>query len=414
MYVVGCMTTDNQRHNAVSLEGTWVDGCTELSVGGSADELVVREAANNGCLGSPATVDEAAGMVWWSHGFIDTQVNGYGGVDYSGPELTVDGVRAVVGALLETGTTAHVPTVITSSQERICTNLELIARAREADTDLARAIPALHVEGPYISELDGPRGAHDAQYVRDPDLGELREWIASARGHLKVITLAPERRGAIEAIRFLTDQGIVVSIGHTAADGETIAAAIAAGAAHSTHLGNGSHATIPRLRNYLWAQLASDELSAGIIADGFHLPAEVMRTFVRAKRPHRIVTVSDVAPVGGLAPGRYDWGTIALDVHDDGHVALAGTPYLAGSGHLLDRGIVQLLIASDLSLAETVATCTTNAARLLGRDATLLDHPPALGSTPSALVRFTVGEATIAVSDVIVDGHLVYHREAAQ
>ena len=394
----------SKRRSSDLLVGSWVDGLSDLSVSLTADGFEIAEVSVRTVVGSPQSIAQARDRAWWSHGFIDTQVNGYGGVDYSAADLSVEGITSVVRALRGRGTTRHVPTIITNPQERICRNLELIASACSGDAALAYAIPALHVEGPYISSEDGPRGAHDPQFVREPDIGELREWIAAAGGLLKIVTLAPERSGAIEAIRFLTNEGIVVAIGHTAADEGRIDQAIAAGARHSTHLGNGSHAVIPRLRNYLWHQLAHDELTAGIIPDGFHLPPAVMRSFARVKGLSRIVAVSDAAPVAGTPAGRRRWGSMEIEVHDDGHVSLAGTPFLAGAGHLLDHGVLQLLEHTDFSLHQVIETCTVNAAELIGLPTDELFRRPAVGSVPESLIRFVIRDQQMQVTHAFVGG----------
>ncbi|HSV57142.1 MAG TPA: hypothetical protein VLH39_08575, partial [Magnetospirillaceae bacterium] len=199
-------------------------------------------------------------------GFLDMQVNGYRGIDYSGEGLAQADVARMVELLAPTGTTKHVPTIVTSGRDRILRNLETISRAAGSNPRLAAAIPGIHLEGPFISREDGPRGAHDARHVRDPSIGELEEWMAASSSLLKVVTLAPEMDGAVEFIRAGVRLGIAMAIGHTAATAEQIARAVDAGATLSTHLGNGSHAAVPRLRNYLWEQLAQDRLVAGIIA----------------------------------------------------------------------------------------------------------------------------------------------------
>lgn len=301
-----------------------------------------------------------------SPGFLDMQVNGYVGIDYSSRELSRDQIESLSAHLMRSGTTRHIPTIITNSQERILDNLRRIAAAREASPELTEAIPGIHVEGPYIATEDGPRGAHDPRFVRDPSIEELQGWIDASRGLLKIVTLAPERKGAIPFIRTLLEAGIIPAIGHTAASPEQIAEAVDAGALLSTHLGNGSHALLPRLRNYLWEQLASDGLTAGIIADGYHLPPSVMKVFHRVKGKEKLLLVSDVGPMGGLEPGVHNWGNIEVEVHPDGHLGLPGTEFLAGAGHLLDRCVAQFLRATGATMEEALFLATEGPASLLG------------------------------------------------
>lgn len=321
-------------------------------------------------------------------GFLDLQVNGFQGIDYSGAELEVGDVRRVVDALAAYGTTRHFPTIITSSQERIERNLAIIAQAVASDRALAYRVPGVHVEGPYISAEDGPRGAHDRRYVRSPSLNEIEGWMRASNGMLALVTLAPEVPGAAEAIGFLTANGVRVALGHHAGSSAEITAAADAGASLSTHLGNGSHAVLPRLDNYIWHQLGENRLWASIIADGFHLPDSVLRVFSRAKGAERLLLVSDVAPIAGRPAGRYRWGEIEIEVHEDGHVGLADTPYLAGAGHLLNHAIAVFARATGWSLSDSVRLATESPERYLGVREKPAGADVAAGD-PCDLVRFS-------------------------
>jgi len=381
-------------------------------------EFVVRLSRRSDATYGVVGADDSDGEsgVWWAPGFIDLQVNGFGGVDYSGESVAAGDVDAVIGALATAGTTRHVPTIITNSQERICANLEALHAAAAADPRRRAAIVGLHVEGPYISSEDGPRGAHDPEFVRDPDWGEVSEWIAAAGGDLVMVTLAPERKGAVRLIERLVEAGVVAAIGHTAAEAGDIRRAVDAGARVSTHLGNGSHAVLPRLENYLWTQLSEDRLTAGLITDGFHLPADAMRAIVRAKGAGRVILVSDAAPLAGTAPGRKKWGAMDVEVHEDGHVSLAGTPFLAGAGHLLDHNIARAVGYSDLSLQEAIDSCTS-------RPTELFSIPDYYGTSGTGgvsrcrdLVRFqwVTGEGSLGVTHTIRAGELVYRQGVSE
>jgi N-acetylglucosamine-6-phosphate deacetylase len=222
------------------------------------------------------------------------------------------------------------------------------------------------LEGPFICADEGPRGAHDPRHVRDPSPAEFEDWLGASKGLLRMVTLAPELEGAVELIEEGVRRGVVMAIGHTAASGEQIVRAVAAGASLSTHLGNGSHATVPRLRNYLWEQLGADGLAASVIADGFHLPDSVLRVFARAKGLERLVLVSDVASLGGSEPGAYRWGDVEVEVFPDGHIALRGTPFLAGAGHLLDRDVARFARATGTDIRDAVRLVTSNPEAVLG------------------------------------------------
>ncbi|MCX7787227.1 MAG: amidohydrolase family protein [Spirochaetes bacterium] len=299
-------------------------------------------------------------------GFFDLQINGHRGIDYSGEDLTPEKVLEVCHSVARTGTTRHLATIITRPRERILANLRVLTEARKQYPFVRDSIVGVHLEGPFISEEDGPRGAHNRDFVRDPDIGEFEEWQDAAEGTIRLVTLAPERKGAIPFIQHLRQRGVVAAIGHTGASAEIIQEAIRSGASLSTHLGNGSHAQIPRLRNYIWEQLAADELYASFICDGFHLPPSVMKVFTRAKGIERIILVSDVAFLAGLKPGFYKWGHLDVELHPDGRITQVGTPFFAGAGHLLDRGIAQFVKHTGSSLSMAIRTCTVNPAKLTG------------------------------------------------
>ena len=301
-------------------------------------------------------------------GFLDMQVNGALYCDYHLEDFSADQATKIVAHLDGSGTAQHIATMTTSPQERIVRNLRTLLAAMDADPNLKSAIPGIHIEGPFISRLDGPRGAHDPAFIRPPDIEEVKQWQEAAQGLIRIITLAPEWENAPSFIEQITDMGIVAAIGHTAATGKQIRAAVDAGARISTHLGNGSHPLVPRLENYIWEQLAEDRLTAGIISDGFHLPDSVLKVFTRVKGTERLILVSDVAHPAGCKPGIHPRGNIDVRVHEDGHLGLPNSEILAGAGHLLDWDIPYFALVTGLSLGQILPLVTVNPARLLGLD----------------------------------------------
>lgn len=307
--------------------------------------------------------------LWIAPGLIDLQVNGFAGHDLCSGATTVDDVSALADAMTEAGVTGFCPTVTTNSQESMLASLRAIARACEALPTVAERVVGIHVEGPYLSREDGPRGAHPPAHVRNPDWDEFCCFQKAAGGRIRLLTLAPELPGAPEFIRRVSDAGVIVAIGHHAASEAQIAAAVEAGARLSTHLGNGAHAMLPRHPNYLWHQLAEDRLAASLIVDGFHLPPEVVKCFVRLKGPERLVLVSDVIAPAGQPAGLYGFMDMQVRVDGYGPVRLHGTPYLAGAAARLAECVSNVQRFAGIRFAEAVMMASSNPARLLGLDA---------------------------------------------
>ena len=326
----------------------------------------VAISSNAGRIIASAPIDDRPDLPFIIPSLFDLQVNGALGIGFTSDNLTLEEIRTVAVEMGRHHVGGFAPTVITSSFATIRNSFQALARAVEEDVALDRAMPAFHLEGPYIAAEDGPRGAHPLEHVRDPDWDEFRRWQDAAGGRIKIVTLAPERAGAIDFIGRLCADGIVAAIGHMAASPQQIRDAVSAGAKLSTHLGNGSHAMLPRHENYLWEQLAHDDLLASVIADGHHLPAALLKTIVRAKTTSRLILISDASPLAGLPPGLYQhWGA-DLDVEPSGRIGVAGTAYLAGSGAFLDDCVAHLIRTVGVSPVDAIAMASVNPRRLLG------------------------------------------------
>src|ERR1035437_6027666 len=352
---------------------------------------------------------DAAPEVWITPGLVDLQVNGFAGFDANAANPSAAEVSGMVRALWQRGVTGVCPTVCTQSEVHMVRCIEAIAAACESDPLVARSILGIHVEGPYISPEDGPRGAHPLEHIRLPDIAEYRRWQAAAGGRIRIITLSPEYEGAIAYIRAVTDDGVVASVGHTAATGTQIRAAADAGARFSTHLGNGAHAMIRRHPNYIWEQLAEDRMMAGFIFDGHHLPPSVMQTFIRAKGVERSVLVSDAIDVAGLEPGVYTSIGDQVELTADGRVNLLGTPYLAGSSACLLDCVQQAVRHARLTLADAVRLASTNPVRLLGLDGRTGRGTVRAGMAGDLTVlRFDAAAARLTVDATLVGGETVY------
>ena len=300
--------------------------------------------------------------VYVAPGWIDLQVNGFAGVDYNDPRTTHDEIARSIQVLFSTGVTRFYPTVITGPAEAMEAALRNVANAA-GSVPGGEVIEGFHVEGPFISAEDGPRGAHPRQCVRAPDFDEYQRWQEATGGRVRIVTLAPEWPGAARMIERIVAQGTVVAIGHTQANSAQIADAVSAGATLSTHLGNGAHSMMRRHPNYIWDQLAEDRLMADFIVDGIHLDGSFLKVALRAKSIERSVLVTDAVTPAGSPPGRYRVGELEVDLLPEGRVVLAGGDRLAGSALRMDRGVENLMALAGIPLADAVRMATTNAAR---------------------------------------------------
>jgi N-acetylglucosamine-6-phosphate deacetylase len=303
---------------------------------------------------------------WVAPAFCDVQINGCDGISFNAATLTLEQVHHVADVCRQHGIAQFCPTLVTASFAALAHGLTTLRQACEQDAVLTRAICGIHVEGPYISPDDGPRGAHPRQHVRPPDWDEFRRLQDAAAGGIRLVTLAPEVPGAVAMIERLAAAGVVVAIGHTAASTEDIRGAIKAGARLSTHLGNGAHAVLPRHPNYIWEQLASDDLWASFIADGHHLPDSVLRCILRVKTPGRLIVTCDASPLAGLPPGRYrDWEQ-DFEILPEGKIVVPGTRYLAGSGVFTDQCVGTILALDEVTLADAIDMAGARPRELLG------------------------------------------------
>jgi len=300
-------------------------------------------------------------------GLFDLQINGHGGIWFGKRGITADEVLGVLKVHFRFGVTRLCPTLITNSFEDLAAGLAALREACEREPWADRLVPGCHLEGPYISSEDGPRGAHPLEHVRPPGWAEFAELQKRSGNRIRLVTLAPELPGATDFIRRAVGSGVVAAIGHTAADGEQIAAAVEAGARLSTHLGNGAHGMIRRHPNYIWEQLGDPRLSASVIADGHHLPPSVLRSIVRGKSPRNVILTCDAAGLAGCPPGVYAEGAMRMEVLEDGRIVVAGQrQFLAGSAAQTGDCVVEAVRQAGVALREAVDMAGRNPARLLG------------------------------------------------
>lgn len=339
--------------------------------------------------------------VWLSPGLVDLQVNGYCGDDVNDETPDPEAIVSLTRKMIAMGVTTYLPTIITAAEVRITAALRAIVEARRRSSLVANAVPYVHVEGPGISPTEGFRGAHPVGHVRPPSLSEFDRWQDASSGLVGMVTLSPHFREMEAYVSALTARGVHVALGHTDASAQEIHRAVLAGARLSTHLGNGIAGLIPRHSNVLWPQLAEDRLTATMIADGHHVPADMFKVMVRAKGLDRCILVSDTVALAGMPPGTYTAPVGGrVELHADGRLSLAGTEFLAGAVVPLKDGVGRAMSMMGSSLADSLRMATENPGRFVGGLGVLR-----VGS-PADLVRFTIepGGAVLKIASVIVKG----------
>jgi N-acetylglucosamine-6-phosphate deacetylase len=350
---------------------------------------------------------DAADWPWIAPGLFDLQVNGYGGIWFSDRALTADQVVAAVRPYLAHGVARLCPTLITASHAALAAGFAAIRSACEREPWLDRMVAGCHLEGPFLSSEDGPRGAHPRADIRPADWNEFVELQKVSGNRIRLVTIAPEVPHAIEFIRRAVESGVVIAIGHTAATGDQIQAAVEAGAKLSTHLGNGAHPVLRRHPNYIWEQLGESRLHASIITDGHHLPSSVIRSIIRAKGLLHTIITCDAAGWAGCAPGTYENELGKVEVRPDGRIVVAGQDQLlAGSGATTEMCVAYAARNGGVNLRDAIDMACRNPCRLLGFEEYSLKR----GSRADLMLYRTNENSDLQVLATVVAGEVLHGK----
>jgi N-acetylglucosamine-6-phosphate deacetylase len=288
-------------------------------------------------------------------GLIDLQVNGFAGIDFNAGSVTPPEIDHALEAMLATGVTLCLPTIITAHQ------MELDERFRALDAAISESrlgplmCPGYHLEGPFLNPTSGYAGCHPPQAMTAADPGLVERLESRLARPILMVTLAPEIEGAQALVKALARTGRIVALGHTAANFDEVAAAAEAGATLSTHLGNGMPQQLHKLVNPIFAQLAEDRLWASFIADGIHLHPKALRSLLRAKGLDRSILVTDAVSAAASLPGAYPFAGMSVELRGDGSVRQPGAANLAGSALCLDQAVRNLVAWGLASAVEAVA-----------------------------------------------------------
>ena len=298
-------------------------------------------------------------------GFVDLQVNGLRGVDFSAPDLSEAAILAALRGLIADGTAVLLPTVITAPAAVYERNLPLLA-AVVARPEFAPHIPGLHLEGPFLCPRPGAAGAHTIAWMQAAEPAALDRLQALAQGRIRLLTLAAEIPDAPALIAHARRLGITVSLGHSLAGFAETAAAREAGASALTHLGNGIPHQIDRHSNPVYAGMAEDGLTAMVIGDGHHVPWELVRLLLRVKGLERFALVSDASPLAGLPPGTYPCLGATGVISPEGRLYNPATGYLMGSSATIRQVVNASRLALGLDDAAIRTLAIANPLRLIG------------------------------------------------
>jgi N-acetylglucosamine-6-phosphate deacetylase len=299
-------------------------------------------------------------------GLFDLQVNGYAGVDFNDSALDADALDHALHAMLRAGVTRCLPTIITAGEDALRARLHALDRAVARSRLGPAMVPGFHLEGPFLNPGEGTRGCHPPDAMVAPDPALLARLCAGLARPVRLLTIAPDRPGAAAVIAWARRAGMIVALGHHAAERAAVTAAADAGATLCTHLGNGLPAMLKKLDNPLMAQLAEDRLAASFIADGIHVPGFALKAMVRAKDVSRAILVTD-ATAGADAPeGFYAFAGMQIRRDAAGSVRLAASGALAGSALTMDVAVRNVVAWGVADAAHAVAMASAKPARLLG------------------------------------------------
>ncbi len=297
-------------------------------------------------------------------GFLDIHIHGGAGLDVM--RASVSELPRLGNFLASHGVTTYFPTTVAAPLDATCAALERLADAIEKNPDsngssvCARPI-GIHLEGPFLSHKR--RGVHPPEYLVEPTLGIFERLWQAARGHVRMLTIAPEIPGAMEVIAEASRRNVCVSIGHSDAEFATAREAVRTGARHATHTFNAMRPLDHRNPGIIGEVLSDDTITADIIADGIHVSPEVVKVFLQAKGPERAVLITDAISATGMPDGVYQLGPIQVQVKDG--KCTAGDS-LAGSVLTMDRAVRNVTRFAHWDLRDAVRAATLNPAHAIG------------------------------------------------
>jgi len=301
-----------------------------------------------------------------SLGYIDLQVNGYDGIDFNNDNLTLPELRKACEKFVADGAEQMLATIITEQIPTMVHRLRKLVELREQDPFIKQVIQGIHIEGPFINETPGYRGAHPVDAIHPNNLDEMKQLVDAAGGLARVVTLAPERDENLKVTSYLAKQGITVSLGHCNPTADELDAAIDAGARMWTHLGNGCPRQMDRHENVIQLALSrADKLWPCFIADGVHVPFVALGNYLKLAGD-QVIIVSDAMCAAGMGPGTYTLGRWQVSVGEDLSVWAPDRSHLVGSALAMKPAAERLRKALPEHAGSIHKWMVTNPRKLLG------------------------------------------------
>jgi N-acetylglucosamine-6-phosphate deacetylase len=318
-------------------------------------------------------------------GYFDLQVNGYAGVDFQSDTLSIEELHRACAALRADNVAGVLATIITEDVAKMQNRIKRIVNFRKEDSLIRDVIAGIHIEGPFISPMDGYRGAHPRDAVRPADVDAMKALLDAADGLAKLVTLAPEHDANFMTTRMLAKQGVRVSAGHTDASLDQLNAAIDAGLSMFTHRGNGCPMTMHRHDNIVQRALSlSDKLWLMFIADGAHVAFPALKNYLRAAGLDQCIVVTDAVAPAGYGPGRFQLGRWDLVIGEDLVARAPDGSHLVGSAMSMPQAMQRLVERVGLSHSDALKLTVENPRAVIGCEPI---HASACGLQPACLSK---------------------------
>lgn len=334
--------------------------------------------------------------LWVAPSLFDVQINGYGGIDFQRDDFTGDDLLTAARKLREHGCGKFFFTLITADWQKLTARFRRAKQLRDQSTELRSAIAGWHIEGPFMSNVAGFHGAHEPALMMDPTVQKVDELCDIAADDPLLVTISPERSGSMSAIKRAVSRGAKVSLGHTNASAEIIKQAVDTGATGFTHLGNGCPRELDRHDNILWRIFDRPEITVSLIPDKIHVSPPLFRLVHRSL--DKIFYTTDAMSAAGAGPGKYNLGTMELEVGEDQIVRQPGKTNFAGSALRPSDGVFRAAEMLNVPWQETWNRAAEAPAQFMGLRNEIAEGQPA----NFCIVRLTNGTTQSCTVEMVL------------